>query len=117
MTAGQGGDRLARFLQPPTARERAALSARQPTLPVQGFSLPARIGPAEFSMLGNLVAVRCPVELEPLVQKAGGIWEPGSKRWLVERRHLGPLIRDLRRSTDPPFRRGGIDLDREGQGA
>jgi hypothetical protein len=65
------------------------------------LEVPTRIGPAEFSTLGNLVAVRCPVELEPLVQKAGGMWEPGSKRWLVERRRLGPLIRSLRRSTYP----------------
>jgi hypothetical protein len=61
--------------------------------------------------------LRCPAELEPLVHKAGGMWEPGSRRWLVERRRLGPLIRNLRRSTDPLFRRAGIDLDGEGQGA
>jgi hypothetical protein len=79
------------------------------------IELPARIGPAEFSMLGNLVAVRCPVELEPLVQKAGGMWEPGSKRWLVEQRRLGPLIRDLRRVTDPLVRQAGIDLDEGGE--
>ena len=42
------------------------------------------------------------------------MWEPGSKRWLVERRRLGPLIRNLRRSTDPLFRQAGIDLDGEG---
>jgi hypothetical protein len=81
------------------------------------IALPTRIGPAEFSPLGNLVAVRCPVELEPLVQKAGGMWEPGSRRWLVERRRMGPLIRGLRRSTDPLFRQAGIDLDGEAQGA
>jgi hypothetical protein len=45
------------------------------------------------------------------VQKAGGTWEPGSRRWLVERRRLGPLIRALRRATDPLFRHAGIDLD------
>jgi len=77
-------------------------------------SLPARIGPAEFSTLGAIVAVRCPSDLAPLMRKAGGLWEPGSKRWLVERRRLNPLIRDLRRSTDPLFRRVGIDLDGEG---
>ena len=31
-----------------------------------------------------------------------------------ERRRLGPLIRNLRRATDPLFRRAGIDLDGEG---
>jgi hypothetical protein len=76
--------------------------------------LPARIGPAEFSILGGLVAVRCPSELGPLLRKAGSTWEPGSRRWLVERRRLGPLIRNLRRATDPLFRHAGIDLDGEG---
>jgi hypothetical protein len=80
-------------------------------------SLPTRIGPVEFGMLGGMVAVRCPAELAPLVQKAGGMWEPGSKRWLVEQRRLNPLIHNLRRSTDPPFRQAGIDLDGGGQGA
>jgi hypothetical protein len=77
-------------------------------------SLPTRIGPAEFSTLGAMVAVRCPSDLVPLVQQAGGLWEPGSRRWLVERRRMGPLIRNLRRSTDPLLRRAGIDLDGEG---
>ena len=75
------------------------------------IDLPARIGRAELSTLGGLAAVRCPSELAPLVQKAGGIREPGSRRWLVEPRRLGPLIRNLRRATDPLFRRAGIDLD------
>jgi hypothetical protein len=60
-----------------------------------------------------MVAVRCPSDLAPLVRKAGGTWEPGSRRWLVERRRIGPLIRNLHRATDPLFRRAGIDLDRE----
>jgi hypothetical protein len=61
-----------------------------------------------------MVAVRCPADLAPLLRNAGGMWEPGSRRWLVERRRVGPLIRNLRRSTDPLFRRAGIDLDGEG---
>ena len=73
------------------------------------MDLPARIGPAEFSTLG-----RCPSDLVPLVRKAGGTWEPGSQRWLVERRRMGPLIRNLHRVTDPLFRQAGIDLNREG---
>ena len=40
--------------------------------------LPAHIGPAEFSTLGALVAVRCPHDLDPLMQRAGGLWEPGT---------------------------------------
>jgi hypothetical protein len=43
------------------------------------------IGPTEFNEFADWVAGRCPFDLEPLVQKAGGIWEPGSKRWLVKR--------------------------------
>ena len=52
--------------------------------------LPARIGPVEFAMLGRMVAVRCPRELAHIMQRAGGVWEPGSRRWLVERRRIGP---------------------------
>jgi hypothetical protein len=36
-----------------------------------------------------------------LLRQAGGEWDPGSRRWLVERWRLGPLIRNLRRTTDP----------------
>jgi hypothetical protein len=97
-----------------TARERAALKPGTPG-PVEGPTLPARIGPAEFSLLCRMVTIRCPRELVSLVQKAGGVWEPGSRRWLVEPRRIGPLIRDLRRVTDPLFRRAGLDLDGEGR--
>jgi hypothetical protein len=38
--------------------------------------IPARIGPCEFGMLGGMVAVRCPSDLAPLMQRAGGMWEP-----------------------------------------
>jgi hypothetical protein len=106
-------DRLARFLQPPTAQERAILAHARPPAPLKGITLPARIGPVEFSPLGAMVTVRCPSDLVPLVEKAGGTWEPGSRRWLVERRRMGPLIRNLHRATDPLVRRAGIDLDRE----
>jgi hypothetical protein len=78
--------------------------------------VPARIGPVEFGKLGQLVIVRCPRELAPLVRKAGGQWEPGGRQWLVERRRIGPLIRALRAATDPLFRHAGIDLD-QGVGA
>ncbi len=72
---------------------------------------PASIGPAEFSALSALVAARCPHDLDPLMQHASGLLEPGSRRWLIERRRMGPLIRNLRRTTDPLFRRAGLDLD------
>ena len=108
----RGTSDLGRF-QPPTARERVVLAHMRPSAPLKGLSLPARIGPVEFSMLGGMVAVRCPAELSPLMQKAGGTWEPGSRRWLIQPRRIGPLIRNLHRATDPLFRRAGIDLGRE----
>ena len=40
-----------------------------------------------------MVAVRYPKELAHIVQRAGGVWEPGSPRWLVDRRPVGPVIR------------------------
>ena len=72
-----------------------------------------RVGPAEFSTLGAMVVVRCPHDLDPLMRAAGGgLWEPGGRRWLITR--VGPLMRNLRRATDPLFRQAGIDLDGEG---
>jgi hypothetical protein len=70
-----------------------------------------RVGPCEFELLGAMVAVRCPQDFEPLMRQAGGVWEPGSRWWLIERRRLGPLVRGLRQATDPLFRRVGMDLD------
>ena len=52
-------------------------------------------------MLGAMVAVRCPQEFADIILRAGGLWEPGSRRWLVERRRIGPVIRALQRATDP----------------
>ena len=57
----------------------------------QPADLPVRIGPAEFTALGALIAVRCPRDLDPLMRKAGGVWEPGGKRWLIEPRRMKPL--------------------------
>ena len=65
-------------------------------------------------MLGAKVAARCPHEFDDLMRKAGGMLEPGSRRWLIVRRRIGPVIRELRRSPDPLIRRAGIDLDGEG---
>jgi hypothetical protein len=69
--------------------------------------VPARIGPVEFGELGGMVAVRCPHDFDHLMRKAGGQWEPGSRRWLIERRRIGLVIRALQRTTDPLFRRRG----------
>jgi hypothetical protein len=52
-----------------------------------------------------------PEVLPDTMQKAGGLWDPGGRRWLIERKRMGPLIRNLRRVTDPLFRQAGIDLD------
>jgi len=38
-------------------------------------------------------------------------WEPGSRRWLLERRRIGPVVRALERATDPLFRHAGMSLD------
>jgi hypothetical protein len=73
--------------------------------------VPTRIGPAEFGTLGALITVRCPRDFDHLMRQAGGQWDPGSRRWLIERRRIGPLLRALRRQTDPLFRRAGISLD------
>jgi hypothetical protein len=73
--------------------------------------LPSNVGPCEFGQLGKLITVRCPRELAPLMRQAGGQWEPGSRRWLIERRRIGALIRKLERVTDPLFRRVGMNLD------
>jgi hypothetical protein len=73
--------------------------------------VPVRIGPCELGELGAMVAVRCPRDFDPLMRQAGGVWEPGSRRWLIERRRIGPLVRNLRRATDPLFSRARIDLD------
>ena len=69
--------------------------------------LPARVGPAEFSTLGAMVVVRCPHDLDPLMRKAGGRGSRGGRRWGGR---MGPLMRELRRATDPLFRQAGIDL-------
>ena len=34
-----------------------------------------RIGPVEFGTLGSMVAVRCPREFDPIMRRAGGLWE------------------------------------------
>jgi hypothetical protein len=62
---------------------------------------PTHIGPAEFSTLRAMVVVRCPSELTPLMRKAGAVGTG-----IVA---LGDSARNLRLSTDPLFRRAGID--------
>jgi hypothetical protein len=52
-----------------------------------------------------MVAVRCQNDCDSVMLKAGGFWEPGSRRWLIERRRIGPVISALERATDSLFRR------------
>jgi hypothetical protein len=74
-------------------------------------SLPSRIGPVKFAEVGRMVAVRCPQDFAYILQRAGGMWEPGSRRWLVTRHRIGPVIHALERETDPLFRQAGMSLD------
>ena len=50
-------------------------------------------------------------DLPARIERAGGLWEPGSRRWLIEHRRIGPVIRSLQRVTDPLFRRVGLVLE------
>lgn len=83
----------------------------QPIRRVTPLDIPARIGPVEFGELGALVAIRCPTEFDPVMLRAGGAWEPGTRRWLVERWRVNPVISTLRREVDPLFRHAGLALD------
>jgi hypothetical protein len=73
--------------------------------------IPPRISPVTFGRLGGWVSIHCPRAHDGLMGGAGGLWEPGSRQWLLEPRRIGPVIRELRRDTDPLFRRVGLDLD------
>jgi hypothetical protein len=47
-----------------------------------------------FGTLGvGWVMVRCPRQYDELMRRAGGVWEPRARQWLVERRRIGPVIR------------------------
>jgi hypothetical protein len=74
--------------------------------------VPPSIGPVVFGTMGvGWVPVQCPHEYDELMRRAGGVWEPGARQWLIERRRIGPVIRELERTVDPLFRRVGIHLD------
>ena len=51
------------------------------------------------------------VEVFPAHAGMSGMWEPGARLWCIEPRRIGPVLRQLRRATDPLFRQAGIDLD------
>jgi hypothetical protein len=51
--------------------------------------------PVVFGTLGvGWVTVR---QYDELMQRAGAVWEPGARQWLVQRRRIGPIIRELER--------------------
>jgi hypothetical protein len=66
----------------------------------------------EFSMPGGMIAVRCPVELAPIMRRAGGMWEPGTRRWLIERRRIGPVLPALAARVAPAFPPGSAERGR-----
>jgi hypothetical protein len=45
-----------------------------------GAPCPLASTPVEFGEFGRMVAARCPKELAHIVQGAGDVWEPGSRR-------------------------------------
>ncbi len=55
--------------------------------------------------------MRCPRDLDQAMRRAGWLWDPGAHRWLNERWRIAPVMRFLERTTDPLFRRAGIDQD------
>jgi hypothetical protein len=76
--------------------------------------LPARIGPAEYTALGGMIAVRCPSDLEPLMRKAGrpvGAWRPALADPAAADRAAHPQTAKCHRSAVPAGRgrsgRGG----------
>jgi hypothetical protein len=73
--------------------------------------MPSRVGPVEFGSLSGWITVRCPRDYGSLMRNAGGQRKPGSRRWLIERRRIGPVIRTLERSVDPLFRAAGLFVD------
>ena len=79
---------------------------------VAAIDVPPSIGPVVFGTLGvGWVMVRCPRQYDDLMRRAGGLWEPGARQWLVERRRIGPVLRELEHTVDPLFRQAGIRLD------
>ena len=75
------------------------------------YPVPSRIGPVEFGALGGWITVHCPRDYDALMRSAGWQWELGSRRWLIERRRIGPVIRTLERNVDPLFRVAGLTLE------
>jgi len=59
--------------------------------------IPQRVGPCRFGRLGFWITVQCPGEVDDMMRAAGGVWDPGERRWLFRLHRLGPVLRALRR--------------------
>jgi hypothetical protein len=75
--------------------------------------LPHQIRPCQLVELGALVAIRCPSDLDGILRRAGATWEFGNRRWLLSPARAAKVVPKLCRSTDPLFRRAGLNLDHE----
>jgi hypothetical protein len=73
--------------------------------------IPQNVGPVRFDQFGRQIAATCPREYDQLMRNAGGQWEAGSRRRLLQRHRIGPVIRTLRRSVDPLFRHAVLVAD------
>jgi hypothetical protein len=73
--------------------------------------VPDSIGPVVFGVGVGWVTIRCPRQYEDLLRSAGATWDSGSRQWWIERRRIGPVIRELEREVDPLFAQAGIRLD------
>ena len=73
--------------------------------------VPENIGPVVFGVGVGWVMIRCPRQYDDLMRRAGATWDPGLRQWCIERRRIGPVIRELEREVDPLFAQAGIRLD------
>jgi hypothetical protein len=73
-------------------------------------SIPNCIGPVVFGVGVGWVTIRCPHQYDELMQRAGATWDTGTRQWLIERRRIGPVIRELEHVVDPLFAQAGIRL-------
>ena len=86
------------------------MTGRRPSRRADGgarHSRPYRPGRAQYVRRNGRGTL--PERSRPL-DAACGLWEPGTRRWLIERRQIRPLVRDLWHNTDPLFRQAGIYL-------
>lgn len=113
---GRGANRhAARFDDHARGLTRAAQGnvAWRMTVRLPTVDLPAQIGPCSFEAFGaKWFAVRCPDELTSLMRQPAVSGSQAPRRWLIERRSLGALVRQMRQVTDTLFRQGGVSLDR-----